>query len=375
MIEKLGNIATYLNGYAFKPSDWSESGLPIIRIQDLTGTSAKPNYYEKPYDKKYEINEGDVLISWSASLGVYVWHGRKALLNQHIFKVIFDKIAVDKDFFVYQVEYILEKATALVHGATMQHLTRPVFNNLPFKLFPIERQQKIALTLNTISTLINDRQKQLQYLDGLIKSQFIETFGRPGEDVKGWGLTTLGKCCKLNPRNSTGIADDVQVSFVPMSAVSEHGTIDVSGHKPYGEVKTGYTHFEENDVLFAKITPCMENGKGAVATGLENGIGAGSTEFHVLRPIPGKSNPYWLYTLTMLDGFREEAKKRMTGTGGQLRVPIGFLNYYPISAPPIDLQNTFESIVKQSDKSRLAVQKSLDELEILKKSLMQKYFG
>lgn len=177
MIEKLGNIATYLNGYAFKPSDWSESGLPIIRIQDLTGTSAKPNYYEKPYDKKYEINEGDVLISWSASLGVYVWHGRKALLNQHIFKVIFDKIAVDKDFFVYQVEYILEKATALVHGATMQHLTRPVFNNLPFKLFPIERQQKIALTLNTISTLINDRQKQLQYLDGLIKSQFIETFG------------------------------------------------------------------------------------------------------------------------------------------------------------------------------------------------------
>lgn len=181
MIEKLGNIATYLNGYAFKPSDWSESGLPIIRIQDLTGTSAKPNYYEKPYDKKYEINEGDVLISWSASLGVYVWHGRKALLNQHIFKVIFDKIAVDKDFFVYQVEYILEKATALVHGATMQHLTRPVFNNLPFKLFPIERQQKIALTLNTISTLINDRQKQLQYLDGLIKSQFIELFGDVGK--------------------------------------------------------------------------------------------------------------------------------------------------------------------------------------------------
>lgn len=183
-------------------------------------------------------------------------------------------------------------------------------------------------------------------------------FGRPGEDVKGWGLTTLGKCCELNPRNSTGIADDVQVSFVPMSAVSEHGTIDVSEHKPHGEVKTGYTHFEENDVLFAKITPCMENGKGAVATGLENGIGAGSTEFHVLRPIPGKSNPYWLYTLTMLDGFREEAKKRMTGTGGQLRVPIGFLNYYPISAPPIDLQNTFELIVKQSDKSRLAGEKA-----------------
>lgn len=90
MNEKLGNIATYLNGYAFKPSDWSEDGLPIIRIQDLTGTSTDPHYYNQKYDEKYEINDGDVLISWSASLGVYVWHGEKALLNQHIFKVIFD---------------------------------------------------------------------------------------------------------------------------------------------------------------------------------------------------------------------------------------------------------------------------------------------
>lgn len=224
-----------------------------------------------------------------------------------------------------------------------------------FQLPEMSEQRKLAKVLWQLVETREAYQNLLAQTDELVKSQFIEMFGRPGEDVKGWGLTTLGKCCELNPRNSTGIADDVQVSFVPMSAVSEHGTIDVSEHKPYGEVKTGYTHFEENDVLFAKITPCMENGKGAVATGLENGIGAGSTEFHVLRPIPGKSNPYWLYTLTMLDGFREEAKKRMTGTGGQLRVPIGFLNYYPISAPPIDLQNTFESIVKQSDKSKFTM--------------------
>lgn len=200
-------------------------------------------------------------------------------------------------------------------------------------------------------------------------------FGRPGEDDKGWGLTTLGKCCELNPRNSFEVGDDEMVSFVPMPAVSEHGTMDVSEHKPYGEVKTGFTHFEENDVLFAKITPCMENGKGAVAIGLENGIGAGSTEFHVLRPIQGKSNPYWLYTLTMLDGFRDEAKKRMTGTGGQLRVPIGFLNYYPISLPPIDMQNSFELVVKQSDKSKfvlLHINRNIKELiQCLQKKTQQ----
>lgn len=188
------------------------------------------------------------------------------------------------------------------------------------------------------------------------KSQFIEMFGRPGQDDKGWGLTTLGKCCELNPRSSLDIDDDKEVSFVPMPAVSEHGQIDAKEHKPYREVKTGYTHFEENDVLFAKITPCMENGKGAVAKDLINGVGAGSTEFHVLRPIPGKSNPYWLYELTMLTGFRDEARSRMTGTGGQLRVPIGFLEYYPISLPPIDMQNVFEAIVEQSDKSKFELQ-------------------
>lgn len=148
------------------------------------------------------------------------------------------------------------------------------------------------------------------------------------------------------------------VSFVPMPAVSEDGKIDCSDIRPYKEVRKGFTYFAENDVLFAKITPCMENGKGAVARGLENGIGSGSTEFHVLRPIAGKSNPYWLYIITMFDTFRVGARKVMTGTGGQLRVPIGYLNDYPISLPPIELQNSFEEFVHQSDKSKFISFKS-----------------
>ena len=116
---KLGDIATYINGYPFKPDDWSDTGLPIIRIQDLTGNSYQANRYKGEYQPKYEVNAGDVLISWSASLGVYIWQGEKALLNQHIFKVVFNKEAVSKDFFVFQVERILKKAAQDVHGATM----------------------------------------------------------------------------------------------------------------------------------------------------------------------------------------------------------------------------------------------------------------
>jgi type I restriction enzyme S subunit len=183
-------------------------------------------------------------------------------------------------------------------------------------------------------------------------------FGRPGYDDKGWGLTTLGECCELNPRRAQGIDDALEVSFLAMPSVSEDGHMDTKVIRPYSEVKKGFTYFAERDVLFAKITPCMENGKGAVAEGLSNGIGAGSTEFHVLRPIPQKSNPYWLYIITMFEAFRINARKVMTGTGGQLRVPISYLKDYPITLPPIELQNEFEKFYRQSDKSKFTGFKS-----------------
>ena len=200
-------------------------------------------------------------------------------------------------------------------------------------------------------------------------------FGNLGEDEKGWGLTTLGKCCELNPRRSKDIDDELLVSFVPMPAVSEDGRIDTTETKKYAEVKKGFTYFAENDVLFAKITPCMENGKGCIAEGLVNGLGAGSTEFHVLRPIAGKSNPYWLYILTMQEAFRSSARKAMTGTGGQLRVPSGFLENYPITMPPIDLQETFEEMVRQSDKSKFELKKALSELTATYKRIIKENIG
>ena len=147
---------------------------------------------------------------------------------------------------------------------------------------------------------------------------------------------------------------NIDYSFVAMPSVSEDGCIDSSIERPYSEVCKGFTYFGENDVLFAKITPCMENGKGGVAKKLKNGAGFGSTEFHVLRPIKGISDPYWIYILTMFPKFRSDAEKVMTGTGGQRRVPITYLNEYPIALPPIDLQEQFAAFVRQSDKSKFA---------------------
>lgn len=186
------------------------------------------------------------------------------------------------------------------------------------------------------------------------KSQFIEMFGNPLSDVQKYGLKKLGECCELNPRRPRlNLEDSDMVSFVPMPSVSENGHLVDVADEEYGKVKKGFTYFENNDVLFAKITPCMENGKGTIAQDLTNGIGMGSTEFHVLRPINNISNAYWLLALTRMPIFRERASKNMSGTGGQKRVGAAFLENFLVGLPPIGEQQAFEAIYKQADKSKL----------------------
>lgn len=245
---------------------------------------------------------------------------------------------------------------------------------LSFNIPSIEKQREIADLMDIIVNLENLRKKQLEKLELFVKSRFIEMFI---QNDAVFPKKKLGECTIINPKKSMDnrLKDDLIVSFVPMAAVGEDGSINTSDTKTYCEVKNGFTYFIDGDVLFAKITPCMENGKGAVATNLSNGIGFGSTEFHVIRPLEGITNPVWLYTLSVLKEFRLAAEANMTGSAGQKRTPSSFLQNYEIKLPPIDLQDQFADFVAQVDKSKLAIQQSLDELETLKKSLMQQYFG
>ena len=195
---------------------------------------------------------------------------------------------------------------------------------------------------------------------GDFKSQFIEMFGNPLSLNQKNELKRLGECCILNPRRpNIALCDTDKVSFIPMPAVSEDGYLVDMTDEEYGKVKKGFTYFENNDVLFAKITPCMENGKGAIVHGLTNGIGMGSTEFHVLRPINGISSPYWLLALTRMPIFRERAAKNMSGTGGQKRVSASYLNHFMVGLPAMEEQRRFEAIYRQADKSKSVIQKAL----------------
>jgi type I restriction enzyme S subunit len=152
---------------------------------------------------------------------------------------------------------------------------------------------------------------------------------------KGWASSELERISEINPRHPKGLGDDIPVTFVPMAALSESKPeFEFTEERPLGEVRKGFTHFAERDVLFAKITPCMENGKGAVARGLRNMLGCATTEVHVVRPLADIS-PDYIYRFLAQRSVRREAKEHFTGSAGQARVPKSFIEEIEIPVPPL----------------------------------------
>ncbi|HBM2916721.1 TPA: restriction endonuclease subunit S [Klebsiella michiganensis] len=148
-----------------------------------------------------------------------------------------------------------------------------------------------------------------------------------------WRWSRLLDLGEINPRNQAEAAS--MATFVPMAGVSEtHSKRIVGEVKPWSEINKGYTHFANGDVLLAKITPCFENGKSAVVSGLKYGLGAGSTEFHVFRPISECINPCYVYLFIRSPLFRAKGEASMTGTAGQKRLPTDYFALCAMPLPP-----------------------------------------
>ncbi len=195
--------------------------------------------------------------------------------------------------------------------------------------------------------------------------------------MKKWPTKPLSEVCIVNPKRGSfeAPAADSEVAFLPMSAVDEDGGgISRPEIREYGQVSKGYTAFCENDVLFAKITPCMENGKAAIARGLLKGKGFGSTEFHVLRPTPCVSAE-WIFAFVRRPAFRAEAAANFTGTAGQRRVPAEFFNRVRIPVPPIEEQKRIVGLLEEADQLRKLRAAAEERTADLAPALFDEMFG
>lgn len=199
--------------------------------------------------------------------------------------------------------------------------------------------------------------------------------GRPDA----WCDAKISEVASVNPTlDKAGIPDDLEVSFVPMPAVqAESGIIDVSGKRKFSEVKKGYTPFCEGDVLFAKITPCMENGKIAVVPEVINGIGFGSTEFHVLRALSGMNAKY-IYYYVSSQAFRRQAEHNMSGAVGQRRVTTPYLSACDVPLPPTNEQHRIvakiEELFSELDKGIECLKAAREQLKVYRQALLKHAF-
>ena len=140
----LGEAGDYLNGRGFKKSEWRESGRPIIRIQNLTGSGDHYNYFDGEAEERYIARDGDLLVSWAATLGVFVWRGPEAVVNQHIFKV---ESRIDQDFLRYLLLSTLGALQRQTHGSGMVHITKSRFDETPVALPPLNEQRRIVAAI------------------------------------------------------------------------------------------------------------------------------------------------------------------------------------------------------------------------------------
>lgn len=276
-------------------------------------------------------------------------------------------------------------------GVPNLHLRDIKVTKIP--LAPLLEQQRIVDRIESLFAKLDEAKEKAQtVVDGfeLRKSAILhkaftgeltEQWRKAhGVEKDNWRKVSLADVCKVNPKkiDTKDLPDDLEVSFFPMPSLSEvYGEITEPQTRHLQEVRTGFTNFSEGDVVFAKITPCMENGKAAVIGKLVNNIGYGTTEFYVFRCGEKLYNRY-LYHLLRDQHFRDEAKAVMTGAVGQQRVPKSFLEEYPLYLPSVSEQKEIAQILDEMFVKEIKVkdmaESVLDQIDTMKKAILARAF-
>ena len=280
-----------------------------------------------------------------------------------------------------------------VNGTTRLKLTQASMDTIPIPLPPLAEQQRIVDRIESLFAKLDEAKEKAQAVvdsfetrkAAILHKAFtgeLTAKWREEHDVgmESWEQCSLSDVCTVNPKkaDTKDLPDELEVSFFPMPALSEiYGEITDPQTRLLKEVRSGFTNFSEGDVVFAKITPCMENGKSAVVGKLVNDIGYGTTEFFVLRCSDRLYNRF-LYHLVRDKLFRDKAKAVMTGAVGQQRVPKRYLETYKLNLPKFNEQREIVRILDgffaREQSAKEAAEAVLDQIELMKKSILARAF-
>ncbi|WP_262890193.1 restriction endonuclease subunit S [Winogradskyella ludwigii] len=335
--------------------------------------------------EKYALQKRDFLFNTRNSVelvgktAVYDIESAKPMLfNNNIMRSRFKK-GYDPYFINYQFKSseFQERLEKIKSGTTsVAAIYYKSLKNIKLKFPPLIEQQRIVAKLDGLFAKID---KAI----GLLEANILHTQALMGsvlDEIYSDGDIMLKDACILGPKKSEvrDLDDNLEVSFLPMRDLNEHDINFVPNEiKKISEVYKGYTYFADGDVVLAKVTPCFENGKAGLAKDLTNGIGFGSSEYHVLR---AKENvlPEWIYFAVLTEQFRVTGKENMTGAGGLKRVPRPFLEEWKIPVPELSIQKKqIKRIVQIQEETKnleSSIQEKLNHLKALKSSLLDQAF-
>ena len=275
---------------------------------------------------------------------------------------------VDPSFFpfLFHSKQFIDMAITISVGGLSPTINWKDISKQEFLLPPKSEQKRLAKLLWAADEMIKKEKKVLTELRDEIQIIIKENTNNSANKK-----ISLSNLVEVNP---TTIIAKEEISLITMPDISEEGDIINKVKAQLKELRgKGLTPFKENDILFAKITPCMENGKGAIAKNLYNGLGLGSTEFHVLRP-KLDTDLYYCYYLTMSKTFRKQAEKQMTGSAGQKRVQPEFFNFYKVCAPSIEQRKIIGDKLYEIDCTIAKVKMQISLSQQLKQELINKIF-
>lgn len=364
------------NGKAFKPSDWSNSGLPIVRIQNLNNDEKEFNYYNKEVEDKYYIDNGELLFSWSGtpgtSFGAFFWNRGKAVLNQHIFRVIVDETKIDKKYYRYALNSQLNKIIDQAHGGVgLKHITKGKLEAIELPLPTLEEQKYIAAILDKADAIHRKRQQAINLTDQLLRSVFLDMFGDPVTNPKGWDVVSFGSVGQLDrgkskhrPRND------------PVLLGGDHPLIqtgDVSNSGGYITIyKSTYSDIGLNQSKkWPTGTLCI-----TIAANIAN---TGILEFDACFPdsVVGFT-PNKLVTVEYVQawlGFLQKIIEDAAPESAQKNINLAILRNLEIPLPDIEEQNKFSRIVHCIKSKKDILINSKDEMNKLFSSLSQQAFS
>ena len=379
----LGKCCEFINGKAFKPAEWTKDGLPIVRIQNLNDENATFNYYNKDIEKKYIIEDGQLLFSWSGtpgtSFGAFFWKRGKAVLNQHIFKII-PKIKINERYLRYALNGNINVIISKSHGGVgLQHITKKELEKITINVPEIEKQEKIVNILENLEENIRKRKKQIIFLNDLIKSQFVEMFGNPISNDRKMNYMEMPTVCEIidgdrgkNYPKAEEFFEKEYCLFLNAKNVTNNGfsfgncmyiTKEKDNKLRNGKLKRGdvvlTTRGTVGNLAFYTEEIPFENVR----------INSGMVILRMKKDIVNE-----IFFIEQFKMQLDNIKNKIANGSAQPQLPITKMNGIKVLIPPIELQNQFAEIVKQIDKQKFEIEKSLKETEELYKTLMAKYF-